>query len=766
MHHHRADRMPRSRGQVVVIFAMAILVIVGLVGIVIDISWYWSNSLRIQRAADAAALAGAVDLPSKPGTAGGSSVGFAWYDALAEAAKNGYSFTAAQRGCGADNRTPTSNPGICVFQNPTNPNQLAVSIANPVGTFFSRVFGISTWNSTRYSKAEFTLPVPMGSPENYYGVFGPVRNATFTSAGNAATAIPNPPAPAWTTPLNADGNADGLYATSGASGTQQQWTTFNLTNGSSPVVPPGASIVSIQATIRGLLTGSGSTSSNCTVGVDLSWNNGTSWSTRVNSSGLTTTNTTLPVIGNDANTSGWGSHTWVTNDLSNANFRVRLTWNRGSCGASRRASVDVLTISVTYQDSSSYPLTGPGAACLNGVAGCYQATPAAGGQTLNPRGFWATMNTAGSGNNNGDAYQPYYDNPTSTPAQTCPSSGNACYDPKNYYNYAVEMPPNTTGGYVYIYDPVFCATALASGTGDRWFSGTGQVSSWYELFADTNNTPYNLDDDTLVATSGSTFQDIAASDTTMGGSGGSQCRQSSQPYGDARDFHDAWYLLNPGAPLTGGANGTVYRVHTTSSVPPGQSDSVNQRTVNGEQSFAIFANDAEGTTSNGLLPRVYGMGAMQMFTPLSGTSNSEFYLAQVPAYYAGKILEINLWDPGDTSPLAASLSFLRPTSSGWTPTSFSYAARVGTTNSAANSACNTNKSSSTSSVQTSTGASLGLFNGCWLTLDINIPDPSVYTGAQNGWWKIRYSMSGSGTSSDVTTWTATIKGNPVHLVVP
>ena len=57
-----------------------------------------------------------------------------------------------------------------------------------------------------------------------------------------------------------------------------------------------------------------------------------------------------------------------------------------------------------------------------------------------------------------------------------------------------------------------------------------------------------------------------------------------------------------------------------------------------------------------------------------------------------------------------------------------------------------------------------MFNGCWLTL--NVPIPATYTAAQNGWWKILYSMSGNGTSVDVTTWTAQIIGNPVHLIVP
>jgi hypothetical protein len=575
-----------QRGQVLALLVMSIFVILGFVAIVIDVSWYWTNTLRVQRAADAAALAGAVDLPAKPGGAGVLTLSTGSGDAYAEAAKNGYT-----NGSGGVVVTPLQDS---VARTGGNNNQEDVTISAPVSTFFMRIFGIRTITATRISKALFTLPVPMGSPENYYGVFGPVRDATY--------------------------------------------------------------------------------------------NNGT---------------------------------------------------------------------------PTTYNLTGPGAACLNGVAHCYQDT---GGQTLNTRGFWAELNTEGAANVNGDAYQPFYDTPTSTAARTCPSAGNACYDAYDYYNYAISMPPNTSGGYVYIYDPVFCATALSSGTGDRWFSGSTAVSTWYELF-NTNNTPYDITDDMLIATSGTTFRDIAASDSSMGGSGGSECRKQTTKYNDGRDFHDSWYLLNPSNPLTGGANGTVYRLHTTSSVPAGQTDSVNQKNANGEQNFAIFANDAEGTPTNGLLPDVYGLGAMQMFTPLSASGGpavqSEFYLAQVPQYYAGKTLQINLWDPGDTSPLSASLAIEIPDSStnGWSPTSVTWTAVQGTTNSAAG--CVTSSGSGTSIV-TATPASQ--FNGCWVTIDASIP--TTYAALQSGWWKIRYSMTGNGTSSDVTTWTAQILGNPVHLVVP
>ena len=74
---------------------------------------------------------------------------------------------------------------------------------------------------------------------------------------------------------------------------------------------------------------------------------------------------------------------------------------------------------------------------------------------------------------------------------------------------------------------------------------------------------------------------------------------------------------------------------------------------------------------------------------------------------------------------------------------------------------NTTPSSITTSVSST---SLGKFNGCWLT--VQVPVDVDYTAPQDGWWKIRYNMTGTGTSNDVTTWKVALIGNPVHLVYP
>ncbi len=749
----------RPRGQVLVIFALSIFVLLGICAVVVDVSWYWANTLRVQRAADAGALAGVVDLPGQ--------VTLAESTAAVGVEQNGYSLMTVS--CSGGDQ-PTSVPGVCAYPDPNNDRQLDVTLSEPVNTFFMRLIGINKITATRTANALYVLPVPMGSPENYYGSFGQVRTESSVAGPYFARTSGDGLGGGddqWSSVPSGDTRVqdlqspnDGEYATA-ASTSKIEWLgTFGFND-----FPSGATFSGIKVLMRGL----GNNTTGCSVKVALSYDNGKDWTSNsgLKTQTLTATNT-LYTLGSD--TDLWNYSGWNTTTLSDNHFLVSLQPATLS-GACTLIEIDQVQVEVVYTYSNT--MTGPGAACPSAAANCLQDV---GGQTLNTRGFWATMDTDGASNVNGDAYQPYYDNPTSTPAKTCPSPGNACYDPIDYYNYAFFMPAGTTGGYVYIYDPAFCATALNEGLGDRWFSGSGPVSTWFELY-NTNDTPYNLADDTPIATSGNLFQDMNGSDTLMGGPTGggySTCIKDGTVYGDYRDYHDAWYLLNPGQPLSGAEpNGTTYRVHTTQSLPPQfgtytYSDPDDQKNANGENSFAIFGVDNEGTTTNGLLPQVYGLGAMQMFTPLSASGslvNSDFYLAQVDQAYAGRTLEIKLWDPGDTSPLSATLYILEPTSSGWSYADFTYTAHTGTTG-GANSACNTNSNSSPTndSVQTSTGAATGLFNGCWLTMEV--PIPTNYTAPQSGWWKIEYAMNGNGTSSDVTTWTADIKGNPVHLVVP
>ena len=151
---------------------------------------------------------------------------------------------------------------------------------------------------------------------------------------------------------------------------------------------------------------------------------------------------------------------------------------------------------------------------------------------------------------------------------------------------------------------------------------------------------------------------------------------------------------------------------------------------------------------------------MQMYSPLAGNSDSTFYLAQIDQQSgAGKTVEINLYDPGDTGNLTADLTILQPTTSGWSTVNMTWTAKKVASNGVN---CVTSSGGLVGSVRTAQGGT-SYFNGCWLTMDISIP--ITYTAPQNGWWKINYHMSnGSGNSTDETTWQVNIRGNPVHLI--
>src|SRR2546428_2171961 len=142
-------------GQTLVIVALMLIPLRGFTGLVSDVAWYEVNLMRIQRAADAAALAGVVYLPGN--------VAGAQAAAQQEATKNGYID-------GAVGVTVTATPEAL------NNRILSVTVAAPVRSWFARLLGVTQFNARRNARAEFVLPVPMGSPEDYYGINVVCRN--------------------------------------------------------------------------------------------------------------------------------------------------------------------------------------------------------------------------------------------------------------------------------------------------------------------------------------------------------------------------------------------------------------------------------------------------------------------------------------------------------------------------------------------------------------------------------------------------------------
>jgi hypothetical protein len=361
--------------------------------------------------------------------------------------------------------------------------------------------------------------------------------------------------------------------------------------------------------------------------------------------------------------------------------------------------------------------------------------------------FWAAAMSQGADRGYGDAYGTYY-NPSPT--------ANGQYD-ANGYQYAIEVPAGAGATTIDLYDPAFCAVSANKGTGDHWIpwnaTGWPAVSIYYTLWSDPAETPLDYTDDVQVATTGTLFENkrqvdkSAALRETNASWTTPLSGFAALPDCTADVYHNRWWTMT-----TVTTPGT-YRLQVTTTNPTNIND---QKGTSGENMWSLRA----VPTNSSYRPYVYGLGKMVIYANVtSGTTL--FYLGRIEAVHAGKTMVIQLFDPGDASG-NSSIEILKPTTTGYSPSAFSYTAD----SNASGSKSGTNV---TSLKTTISGA--GQYNNSWVTL--TIPLPKTYTaplppgepaGTAGGWWKIRYTFDN--TTSDTTTWQASIRGNPVHLVQP
>ncbi len=130
------------------VFAFSTLMLTVLMtaaGFAIDIGNWYLHADRMQKAADAAALAGSVYLPND----------FPSAKTTAEESLK-------------DNSAFYMNPEIT--QSSLHPSELNVSLNEPVKTYFASLVGLNQVTIERKAVAEYRAFVPMGSPSNVLGV--------------------------------------------------------------------------------------------------------------------------------------------------------------------------------------------------------------------------------------------------------------------------------------------------------------------------------------------------------------------------------------------------------------------------------------------------------------------------------------------------------------------------------------------------------------------------------------------------------------------
>ncbi len=142
------EQIKEDRGATLMMVAGMLTALMAVSAFAVDLGWLYLNTSRLQKAADAAALAGVVNLPTSPAGADTDA-----------------------RGASAANQFPIGNPAYNTFVSQILPdNKYQVTLGTQVQSFFLRVVGFSDFDIRRTSTAQYVLPVPMGSPANCFGI--------------------------------------------------------------------------------------------------------------------------------------------------------------------------------------------------------------------------------------------------------------------------------------------------------------------------------------------------------------------------------------------------------------------------------------------------------------------------------------------------------------------------------------------------------------------------------------------------------------------
>lgn len=341
--------------------------------------------------------------------------------------------------------------------------------------------------------------------------------------------------------------------------------------------------------------------------------------------------------------------------------------------------------------------------------GCWDGGPPPQGPCNN---FWASI----QGHRNGQGWGDYFSSLCAS-WQTCTTQTNPDYRSRGYL-YGIDVPAGTSSFTVELLNPAFRPEA-GGGTNpmeERFIQGSGWSNS-----VGAPNVTFTLYEQTSTPL-------VLTSTTPVGGS----CTQTYGP--------SAWP----------GNNGVTWQTHCTVNSPdagiyPLQVQ-IPASATRGHARFSIRA------TAPGPDPAVFALGDMSIYTATEGVT--EFFLAEVESYHAGKTLVIELWDAGDAggtpelrvlgpggSSYDCEFSSTRPGES--TPTNLSPCAKVTSFGGNTNDSCS------------------NCYNNHWITFEIELP--ITYT-CSDCWWKMRYSYPAGFSVTDTTTWRAFMKGNPIHLV--
>jgi hypothetical protein len=703
-----------------VVLILTILLLIPLLTVAaytVDLSAWHARMTHLQGSADAAALAGTVWMPNLPKAVSVAS------DTLSR------------------NGLVTGEDGVAIaIGEGGTPTSLRVSITDhdPPRLF---AFGTADPDLTRSAEADYFLPLPLGSPLNYFGGDRSKTQSPDTTTHTVTWPVPynsttRPPTGPFgcnvgTTSAQALGRWTSVtaYSATGYSGTTRcLWTAATATTSAAATtqVPSNVPCNRVQSPTSSMGR----------------WNTGvlgalpTYTGTNRHASGTGNRQCTWAVPGTQPpNTATWApanAPCMVTGNLLEGSWNKVLTLDVFLPASLLAAPLCQWTASVT-----TIVVPGPNPIPVD----------------RNP-GFWAQVEGPGTVTAYGDAFST-----RCTTTISCSTVQSEQHRTTGYW-YVMRIPPGATAPVtVSVYDALYRRDGvITAATGDFNLGAASTTTNpdfttEYRLYRQDDPLDVNVRTPVGAATSGNQAD------------GSCWWTVTNQPAFDAQ-----WRPLCTITPTVGGAAAETYLLNVrTYDAGPARGAGLN--------GYALQA-----IASSGPQPALYAYSDMGMFNNGSGT----FYLAEVAPTFAGKVLAIDLWDPGDVSsgtgvitPRMPSLAVPRPVAD--TPATCTYTASPDPNGVHAPTTPPTwgstgvryatprpSDSAARCAVNTAPAGSSQRFNDEWLHIRIQIPadyacTPGLNpeTSAGSCWWGIEHSFSAQ--PYDVTTWKARIEGNPVHL---
>lgn len=353
----------------------------------------------------------------------------------------------------------------------------------------------------------------------------------------------------------------------------------------------------------------------------------------------------------------------------------------------------------------------------------------------NRENYWAAVNGYCAGHESGDMKLARYESYTTATGSAAQCNNGSAqtpdYDPTGYL-YAVELLQDQPSLKLEVYDAGY-NTSLS--TPDiAVVSGEAQaVTTVFEVYG-ADNTPLDTSDNPLLSTTTVATNDLS--------------RQNL--------WTSLYTWTNPTA-------GTYYlRIKTSAQTAESRaSNGFGLRAYTGSV-FAACTTIVGDANYSAACPQIHGVGAMSIYANLGGTSGSTatFYLADVDPIHAGKTMQITLFDAGEG---AQKIEVLDPNGN---PATFNWSTRCNPPNPPSGGCSGSNVTSlavSGTGTQPYSGLqSTSKYNDRKMILDIKLPLDYTTVYGTGTWWRIRYTVGS--TTSDRTTWSVGIVGDPVHLV--